>query len=1360
MTGNSGFDRRRPGCVVPALCLLLVVSGGSLMAEEAARGAGDPASGVNDRPGIPAGYMIVEGDIVVPLNFYETAGTEGTFAPNLWTGGIVPYEFDANVTAGEQAAMLVAMADWEAVSGADFRPRAGDPNYIHIKDDPGNWSFVGMTGGRQDMGIFNWNWEFIMAHELGHALGLWHEQSRPDRDAFVTIDLSNVCQNCCSGNPCDHNFNIVASSTAHGPYDYDSVMHYSACAFSVCGGCPNDGGCSNGGRTVIAPQPIGQLNHLSVGDQAVMAFLYGPASCGNGSLDPGEQCDPPGECCTTTCQYKSTGTSCGSSTNSDCTNPDSCNATGICMSNHAGNGTNCDDGLFCTDGETCASGTCGGGAAHDCGDGVGCTDDSCNEASNTCVHVTNGVSCDNNLWCDGPEFCSLVLDCQPGAAPCDDGIDCTTDPCDEFTQLCGQPVPHDALCDDGNVCNGVETCFPGTGDPLTGCLAGVAPVCDDGNPCTIDTCDSVTGCAHALEPAGTVCSNGMWCDGTETCDAGGNCLPGTSPCDDGILCTGDPCDDATDACLDHLRHDEECDDGEWCNGPEICDMVIGCVDGTPPNCTDGIDCTIDTCNEDIDVCEHAPNCGILDLTLHEDDGCFHSGEDFCVTIDVSSLDKQVMIGGQFFLEFNACLVSVEAIAPGDHLDPDADPGDPPGSNMDPCSHSGGSPYSVQIFENIVIDGCQGIIAFAVGVPLGGQGSAADNIMASIHFKSIVVGTPLSDLYPPALQGDGQIRFDLNHAPSTQLVDSLGAPDFPILGVPVDITVDDNAPIFVGCQDYPSHSDPGHCNDHGNPADLGCACAHLAVATDPGICTAFAGAIPCKVEDYGWCNEGMPGENDGCGLCELGCDPLLSDPGTCLEIVGLPDPFPSPGPYTVGEHCISWKAMDCAGNVQTYNQCITVTDEEAPTVHCLDDVVVDTQNGRCDAIVNPGTPPCEDNCNACSVVCTRDDGLDCFTDAYPLGTTTLTWCGTDDAGNQSCCEQTVTVNDGQDPVPTCPIDIVRPADPDTCEATIDPGMATCADNCSDPCVGCSVGCSRSDGLDCFTDPYQPGVTTLTWTCTDAASNSGSCEQTIEVNDEQLPGITCSVPVTVDSDENQCEAVVHYDPPVCTDNCPGVVCECDHANGSQFPVGLTDVCCTAIDASGNSDECCFPVIVNDHEAPIIACPGDIVGKAELGLCHAIVDIPDSIVTDNCPGTTWACQRDDTQPIDAPYPVGTTGICCTATDASGNTDECCFTVIIEDTEQPDITCPADIVVLKDPGLCEAVVPLPDPIVSDNCPGVTWVSTRSDSEPMDAPYPVGATSVCCAATDAAGNSNECCFTVTVIDDNDPTVDCPADID
>ena len=235
----------------------------------------------------------------------------------------------------------------------------------------------------------------------------------------------------------------------------------------------------------------------------------------------------------------------------------------------------------------------------DCDDGVACTLDRC--VNGTCRHQPSDAACDDGLWCNGAEVCDPAAGCQPGqAVDCDDGVACTADSCDEAADACAH-APADATCDDGLWCNGSEVC-----DPETGCQAGAAPDCDDEVGCTIDACDEeADACTHQTDAA--ACDDGFWCNGAEGCDAVQGCQPGTAPdCNDGVGCTQDSCDEQADACV-NAPDNAACDDGLWCNGPEVCDPEAGCQRQAAPDCDDGIACTIDTCDEERDMCLQTPD---------------------------------------------------------------------------------------------------------------------------------------------------------------------------------------------------------------------------------------------------------------------------------------------------------------------------------------------------------------------------------------------------------------------------------------------------------------------------------------------------------------------------------------------------------------------------------------------------------------------------------------------------------------------------------------------------------------------------------------------------------------------------------
>jgi Astacin (Peptidase family M12A) len=221
----------------------------------------------------PEGRTYVEVDDML-FWVREGASVESAFTGNRWTNGIVYYVFDAAVSGTNRQNWRNAAAAWSAVAPLTFTESTGTGNYIYVQNGSGNNSYVGMIGGRQVMNILSWTAEYIIAHEIGHALGLIHEHQRSGRGSYVTINYGYIQ----SGY--EYAFNIIAGSTNYGPYDFDSVMHYSKCAAST--DCPPGYTCECTHYTITVPPPntqwqdlIGQHTHLSQLDGTGMAQRYG-----------------------------------------------------------------------------------------------------------------------------------------------------------------------------------------------------------------------------------------------------------------------------------------------------------------------------------------------------------------------------------------------------------------------------------------------------------------------------------------------------------------------------------------------------------------------------------------------------------------------------------------------------------------------------------------------------------------------------------------------------------------------------------------------------------------------------------------------------------------------------------------------------------------------------------------------------------------------------------------------------------------------------------------------------------------------------------------------------------------------------
>ena len=181
-----------------------------------------------------------------------------------WPGGLMPYEIDPALP--NQQRITDAVNHWTQNTSMRFVQRTAAnasqyPDYVRFRPASGCWSQVGMRGNKQEIGLAAGCGTGSVIHEIGHAWGLWHEQSRSDRDSHVTINWQNIE----AGK--EHNFNQhITDGDDYGAYDYDSIMHYPTWAFS-----------KNGNPTIetIPPGiPIGQRSSLSAGDIATIHAMY------------------------------------------------------------------------------------------------------------------------------------------------------------------------------------------------------------------------------------------------------------------------------------------------------------------------------------------------------------------------------------------------------------------------------------------------------------------------------------------------------------------------------------------------------------------------------------------------------------------------------------------------------------------------------------------------------------------------------------------------------------------------------------------------------------------------------------------------------------------------------------------------------------------------------------------------------------------------------------------------------------------------------------------------------------------------------------------------------------------------------
>jgi N-acetylneuraminic acid mutarotase len=191
-----------------------------------------------------------------------------------------------------------------------------------------------------------------------------------------------------------------------------------------------------------------------------------------------------------------------------------------------------------------------------------------------------------------------------------------------------------------------------------------------------------------------------------------------------------------------------------------------------------------------------------------------------------------------------------------------------------------------------------------------------------------------------------------------------------------------------------------------------------------------------------------------------------------------------------------------------------------------------------------------------------------------------------------------------------------------------------------------------------------------------------------------------------------------------------------SGSTFPLGSTTVTATAKDDSGGTATCTFQFTVVDTRPPTLRCPASrrVEATSAAGATDTWAPGTASDAVTTTPTVTSSPASGST------FPLGTTDVTLTATDAAGNTATCTFQVIVEDTTDPTVTCPADVELAPE-GPSGTPVTYEPPVVSD----AVSEPTVTASPPSGSRFPTGVSRVSYTVTDAAGNSAQCFFQVTV---------------
>jgi len=195
-----------------------------------------------------------------------------------WPDATIHYVISNTFNKRERGVIAKAMKEYHEKTCIRFKPRTSERAYIHIMKGNGCSSSIGRTGSKQSVSLgTGCVYAGIVMHELMHASGFWHEQSRADRDDYITINWNNILKGM------EYNFlkyDLRKIDHLGATYDTCSVMHYGSTAFAKSYGKP----------TIVPKQAgkckIGQRNGFSDTDVRKLNSLYqctGYAQVGSGS---------------------------------------------------------------------------------------------------------------------------------------------------------------------------------------------------------------------------------------------------------------------------------------------------------------------------------------------------------------------------------------------------------------------------------------------------------------------------------------------------------------------------------------------------------------------------------------------------------------------------------------------------------------------------------------------------------------------------------------------------------------------------------------------------------------------------------------------------------------------------------------------------------------------------------------------------------------------------------------------------------------------------------------------------------------------------------------------------------------------
>lgn len=451
--------------------------------------------------------------------------------------------------------------------------------------------------------------------------------------------------------------------------------------------------------------------------------------------------------------------------------------------------------------------------------------------------------------------------------------------------------------------------------------------------------------------------------------------------------------------------------------------------------------------------------------------------------------------------------------------------------------------------------------------------------------------------------------------------------------------------------------------------------------------------------------------------------------------------------------INFTASNISGVSSTCSISGILVDTIKPTIVCPRDTIVNTNSSLClnfyDTL-GEAVPSVSDNCMILFTENDYNSSSSIQNTLFNLGDYNIKWSVRDTANNVSECIQTISIVDLVKPNVTCIDTIKSIITSPNCEGNVNVVNPFYSDNCGiQSIINNITGTSTNP-----TGIFPLGFTTVYFTVSDMNGNDSTCSTVILVDDGVLPNLICGENDTSYNINSNCEAYVSVLEPVNNHSCNSVdftvVNDYNNITNSSdfYPLGITDVEYTLTNFSGQTSTCTKQIVVLDTLKPSIICNDTIVYVDNS--CFSQVSNIDPYVNDSC---SYLISNDfnNSNSFDENLIVGNYSVIFTATDLSGNFENCISNILVIDTVSPTIICADTLIVYNSIFSCDTNLTLLPPAISDNCSIFSITNNYNNTNNASGLYPIDTTTVLWEVIDTYNNQVYCTEVIIVKDSIKP---------